>query len=153
MSCPHTFAINLIFFSASICLEIFILTLVRAQMQMHAHTGMQTHDVRPTMQARSLRTRSHTHIHMKTKHTLAWSMSQKLGGTYTQTRSLFFQLVLETTANKQGYPTSPVAKRAGLITRLKLSACGRACLCVLTQRAGDVFCCLLCAIEGENHLS
>lgn len=122
-------------------------------MQMHAHAGMQTHDVRPTMQARSLHTGSRTHIRMKTKHTLG--MSQNLGGTYTQTRSLFFQLVLETTANKQGYPTSPVAERAGLITRLKLSACGRACLCVFTQRegAGDVFCCLLCAIKGENHLS
>lgn len=140
MSRPHTFAINLFIFSASICLEIYILTSVRAHMQMHAHAGMQTHDVRPAMQARSLHTGSHTRIRMKTKHTLAWSMSQKLGGTYTRTRSLFFQLVLETTANKQGYPTSPVAKRAGLITRLKLSACGRACLCVFTQRegAGDV---------------
>ncbi len=49
--------------------------------------------------------------------------------TYT-TQSLFFQLVLEMTAKKQGYPTSPVAERLRLITRLKLSVCVFVCVCV-----------------------
>lgn len=53
------------FFSASICLEIFILTLVRAQMQMHADAGCQAYHA-GTLAPHRL---AHTHIRMKTKHT------------------------------------------------------------------------------------
>lgn len=47
-------------------------------------------------------------------------MSHLCRSACTQTWSLFFQLVLEMSTNKQGYPTSLLARRPRLISRLKL---------------------------------
>lgn len=63
---------------------------------------------------------------------------------------------IEKTAKKQGYPTSPVAKRPNLMTRLKLSVFE--CLCVYIRKIGrhrDIFICyehnvnmrILCMLE------
>lgn len=53
-------------------------------------------------------------------HTLArWQCeSEALRHKIEKKKSLFFQLAIETAANEQGYPTSPVAKR--LIGTLKV---------------------------------
>lgn len=48
-------------------------------------------------------------------HTLARSLARGMSQRRidTKTLSLFFQLAIETAANEQGYPISPVAKRPG----------------------------------------
>lgn len=61
-------------------------------------------------------------------------MSQRR--TDRKTRNLFFQLAIETAANEQGYPTSPVAKRPALIGTMKVGACGRECWCVSSEGGG-----------------
>lgn len=137
------------FFRASICLEIFILTLVRAQMQ------MQTHDVRPTMQARSLHTgsRAHTHSHENKAHTPYESEARR--HIYTNPEPVFPACV-GNDCQQAGLSHKPCSHESGAdnqIETFSMWACMFVCFYSKRRSRRWFFSCLLCAIKGENHLS